>query len=416
MPHSPDTTDLPFSKDGIIRRPLGLKKEILGELESDYHSDIIHAIRENDYRMTAGQLEFRLARNFGFCYGVDKAIDMAYETRRRFPDRDIYLTTEIIHNPKVNNRLVEMGIHFLSGQYSDGSTLDDIKPSSVVLIPAFGDRIDFVEKLKKTGCILVDTTCGSVVHVWKRVEKHATEGFTAVIHGKYWHEETIATCSHVSMFDSGRYLVILNKPQAEDVCRFIRTGEGADALQEKHKEAASPEFDFTRDLERVGVANQTTMLASESMEIGNMLRDALVDRYGGDHIRDHYRAFGTICSATQENQDAVLEMMKDPPDIMLVVGGFNSSNTAHLAKIAGQYCLSWHVEDADCLISPSEIRHRPAGMENNPRLDRAWWPEKRPLRIGLTAGASTPNRVIGEVIEKLISWEGDECRIPGTFT
>ena len=217
------------------------------------------------------------------------------------------------------------------------------------------------------------------------------------------------------MFEEGRYLVILNKSQAEEVCRFIRTTEDADAMQARYRKSASPGFEFTKDLERIGVANQTTMLASESQEIGRMLRDALTDRHGEENISNHYRSFGTICSATQENQDAVIEMMEDPPDIMLVVGGFNSSNTAHLAKIAGQHCPSWHVDDVACLISPGEIRHRPPGMDNNPRLDRGWWPGKRPLRIGLTAGASTPNRVIGEIIERLTGWEGAECPLPGTF-
>ena len=406
-PSPADEATLPVSKDGIIRHSFGLKDEIHQQsLARDYHSDIVKRIRENDHRYTLGGFEFRLAKDFGFCYGVDKAIDFAYETRRRFPDRRIWLTDEIIHNPRVNTRCLEMGIRFINGPYADGATYEDILPEDVVLIPAFGVDVKLLERLKAKGCVIVDSTCGSVVHVWKRVERYAREGFTSVIHGKWKHEETIATASHVTMHEGGHYLILFDKGEAQEICDFIRNGGDAAALGEKYKNAKSEGFDFEQHLVKIGCANQTTMLSSESLEIGRMIREALIERYGAEHVQDHYRSFDTICHATQERQDAVIEMMQTPPDVMIVVGGFNSSNTEHLAEICAHSCPTFHVDTVECLISPTEIKHRPAYYGAQPEIASNWLPTHRPLKIGITAGASTPNRVIGEVIERMAEWEG----------
>ena len=386
-----------------------LKAEVKAQLEADYYSPIIQKIRHNGHHWEVGGLHLRLATAFGFCYGVDKAIDFAYETVRRYPDRRIFLTNEIIHNPRVNRRLVEMGIHILSqiDQQNDqqGQTLEEIGPEDVVILPAFGIESDLLGRLRRIGCSLVDTTCGSVKQVWKRVERYARDGFTAVIHGKWSHEETIATCSHVSCIEGGHYLVVRDRDQAHRIGDFIRTGKGAGRLAQQFRNATSEGFDFNRHLERVGVANQTTMLSSESLDIAQMMRQAMIDRWGEEHLDEHYRSFDTICNATQQRQDAVMELMESPPTLMLVVGGFNSSNTGHLCEIAAQYCPTYHVDDADCLLSPDEIRHRPPGVGQATRTEREWLPRRRPLEIGLTAGASTPNRVVGEVIERLIAWE-----------
>ncbi len=399
----PTASEIPA--DGIVRRGFGLKSEIKGDLEKAYHSQIVAQIRDAGGVWRVGELELRLAKEFGFCYGVDKAIDFAYEARARFPERRIFLTTEIIHNPRVNQRMLEMGIRFLGGRYADGASIDDVTPRDIVLLPAFGFEVKMLERLRSIGCLMVDGTCGSVVHVWKRVEKYAREGFTSVIHGKWQHEETIATASHV-VAEGGHYLVVFDRQEAEQICEFIRRGEGGAALAKYFAQACSPGFDFERDLTRVGVANQTTMLSSESLEIGRMLRDALSDRYGEAEVANRFRSFDTICNATQERQDAVLAMMQNPPDVMIIVGGFNSSNTGHLCEIASQYCPSYHIEELDGLVSPDEIRHKPPHpLDAEPVVARGWLPERRPLAIGLTAGASTPNRVIGEVIERLAEWE-----------
>ncbi|MCE5231428.1 4-hydroxy-3-methylbut-2-enyl diphosphate reductase [bacterium] len=395
--------NIPTEPPDPIRRGFGLKDQVRAERREAYYSPLIEKIRQAGNRWRIGGIELRLAREFGFCYGVDKAIDFAYETHRRFPDRRIFLTTEIIHNPRVNQRLIEMGVHFLGGQYAGRYGIEDVTAEDVVFLPAFGYEVQLLERLRGIGCITVDGTCGSVVHVWKRVERYAREGLTSIIHGKWRHEETVATASHVAA-EGGKYLVIFDEPEATMVCDFIRTGEGSQLLAEKFRRAMSPDFDFSRDLERIGVANQTTMLSSESLAIAGMLRSALEARYGSEGIEDRFRMFETICTATQERQDAVQEMMADPPDLMLIVGGFNSSNTGHLCEIAAHHCPSYHIEEVDCLISPERIRHKPAG--GGAAIEtKGWLPARRPLSIGITAGASTPNRVVGEVIERLASWE-----------
>ncbi|MBI1784153.1 4-hydroxy-3-methylbut-2-enyl diphosphate reductase [Candidatus Sumerlaeota bacterium] len=397
-PHAP-------SNDGVFRRGFGLKSSIEGELASDYDSELIARIRANGNRIEVGGLEIRLAKEFGFCYGVDKAVDFAYETRRNFPDRRIFLTAEIIHNPRVNNRLIEMGIQFLGGQYACGLSAADLRPEDVVLLPAFGVGNEELETYRQRGCVIVDTTCGSVVHVWKRVEKYAREGFTSLIHGKYKHEETVATASHAYSGGEGKYIVVLDKTEAGWVCDSIRHGGDAAGMARRFEGRVSGGFDFARDLERIGVANQTTMLSSESLEIAGMIRQALIARYGAATIEDHFRSFDTICSATQERQDAVMEMMKSPPDLMLVIGGYNSSNTHHLCEIASKFCPTYHIDEPDCLISSEVIRHKPLELAAPPEEARNWLPPRRPLSIGLTAGASTPNRVIAEVIERLRTFD-----------
>lgn len=393
--------------DHIVRRGFGLKDQVKSERREAYHSPLIEKIRQAGNRWRVGGIEFRLAKEFGFCYGVDKAIDFAYETHRRFPDRRIFLTNEIIHNPRVNQRLIEMGIEFLGGQYGGRFTLDDVTERDVVFLPAFGYEVQLLDRLRKIGCIMVDGTCGSVVHVWKRVERYVHEGLTSVIHGKWRHEETVATASHVTA-KHGKYLVLFDECEAAMACDFIRTGIGAEKLAEKFRRAMSPDFDFSHDLERIGVANQTTMLSSESLAIASMLRAALEARWGSTEIESRFRMFDTICTATQERQDAVQEMMADPPDLMLIVGGFNSSNTGHLCEIAAKHCPSYHIEEVDCLISPERIRHKPAGGGAAIESE-GWLPARRPLTIGITAGASTPNRVVGEIIERLASWEKQEA-------
>lgn len=389
----------------VVRRGFGLKSEVEDILNKDYHSPIIEEILKNGNRWQVGGLKLRLAEAFGFCYGVDKAIAFAYETQLKYSDKRIFLTNEIIHNPRVNRRMLEMGIKILTGPYTDGTTLEDIRPDDIVLLPAFGVDEKLLRRLKSIGCLLVDTTCGSVVTVWKRVQRYARDGFTAMIHGKYFHEETLATCSHVTTYEGGQYIILRDREEAGEICEFIRTGQGREALAEKYRHAISPGFDFHRHLERLGCANQTTMLSSESLAVAEMFRQAMIDRYGEAVIEEHFRSFDTVCNATQERQDSVMAMMENPPDLMLVVGGFNSSNTSHLNEIASKYCPSYHVDDVHCMISPRELRYRPARYHAQIEVAKDWLPSRRPLEIGLTGGASTPNKVIGEVIEKLIEWE-----------
>ena len=380
-----------------------MKEAVAGELAAAYDSALVDAVRGDDYRFTSGRLTVHLAREFGFCYGVDRAVDYAYQARRRFPGRNVFLTGEIIHNPHVNERLRQNGIRFLS---DPGETRETLGPEDVVILPAFGVTVGEMAQLAAQGCTLVDTTCGSVLNVWKNVVRYAQEGFTAVIHGKVKHEETRATASQALKYPEGRYLVVLDRDEAAIVCEFIRRGGDRDAFLARFGAACSPGFDPDRDLVRVGCANQTTMLMSESLAIGEMFRAAMADRYGVEALPRHFRAFDTICSATQERQDAVIALLEQERlDLMLVVGGYNSSNTCNLARICAGRVRTYHIADPDCLISPDEVRHRPVGAPSTTmgreETTRGWLPPSGPVVIGLTAGASTPNNIVGQVIKRL---------------
>jgi len=388
-----------------FRKGFGLKGEIEGQLSADYHSNLIETLRSRGYRLVVGPLTFRLAKEFGFCYGVDRAVDYAYETRRKFPERRLHLVGEIIHNPHVNAKLEAMGITFLHRTGNGGFDFDHLTADDVVIMPAFGVAIHDFERLKAIGCVLVDTTCGSVLNVWKRVESYARDGFTALIHGKHWHEETKATASQVTKYPGGCYLVVLNMEQARTVCEFIERGGDATALATQFAGAMSPGFDFVRDLDRVGLANQTTMLSTESLAIAEEVRRAMVRKHGETDAPLHVRTFDTICSATQERQDAVIELLRDPPELMLVVGGYNSSNTTHLAALcASRNVRTYHIEDSDCIDPVSrELRHRPIGLKQE-SVETGWLDGVR--SIGITAGASTPNNKIGETIVRICSVAG----------
>jgi 4-hydroxy-3-methylbut-2-en-1-yl diphosphate reductase len=388
-------------RETMIRRGFGLKQEILPLLEESYHSSLIDRIKASHYELTAGDITICLAQEFGFCYGVDRAVDLAYETRKQFPTKKIYLTSEIIHNPRVNSKLQELGIEFLNGH---GKSLDVVSREDIVLIPAFGTPTKELEELKSKGCVLVDTTCGSVVAVWRRVEKYAQDGFTAIIHGKFDHEETQATSSRATQYPNGKFLVVRDKEQAQKVCDFILGKLTRKEFLSEFKETASPGFDPDRDLVRAGCANQTTMLSSDSLEIAEMVQSAMKARYGVGEITNHFRHFDTICSATQDRQDAVLKLARSGLGLMVIVGGYNSSNTGHLCEISSQFCPAFHVRDAEEIVSRNEIRHKPAN-QTEVVASEDWLPGGK-LRIGVTAGASTPNRVIEEVILKIISVSG----------
>ena len=258
-----------------FRKGFGLKTQVKPIIDAEYHSQLVDRIRARGYTDVFGDVTVRLAQEFGFCYGVDRAIDYAYETVRKFPGRDIYLVGEIIHNPHVNQRMREMGIHFIYPRDDKTFDFSHLTAQDVVLIPAFGvTRHDF-KTLQGIGCVLVDTTCGSVLNVWKRVERYARDGFTAIVHGKYTHEESRATASQVTLYDGGKYLIVRNREEAKVVCDYIAHRPGSlstEAFTEHFREKATPGFDPERDLCKVGVANQTTMLANESLAIAGRVR------------------------------------------------------------------------------------------------------------------------------------------------
>jgi 4-hydroxy-3-methylbut-2-enyl diphosphate reductase len=382
----------------IFRKGLDLKHEVAGVLRASYHSDLIEAVKEADFQYSSGRLTVYLAREFGFCYGVDRAVDYAYQTRRRFPDRTVYLTGEIIHNPHVNAELRAQGIRFLS---DPGETIEALGPDDVVILPAFGVTVELLQSLEQREATLVDTTCGSVLNVWKNVRRYAEDGFTSVIHGKYWHEETQATASQALHAGAGRYLIVLDRQEAALVCDYIVRGGSRSAFLERFASAVSPGFDPDRDLQHVGCANQTTMLSSESLDVGEMFRRAILERYGAAALTERFRAFDTICSATQDRQDAVRALLDTRAvDLMLVIGGLNSSNTCNLARICAQQVPTYHIADPLWLVSRHQIRHKPVGRSDE-TTSAEWLPCEGAVKVGLTSGASTPDNLMAAAIQRL---------------
>ncbi|HEV2018085.1 MAG TPA: 4-hydroxy-3-methylbut-2-enyl diphosphate reductase [Gemmatimonadaceae bacterium] len=388
-----------------FRKGFGLKSEIQSELAFDYTGQLVDMLQAREYTLTAGDLTIRLAKEFGFCYGVERAVEYAYQARKKFPDRTIYLAGEIIHNPHVNSKLQAMGITFLMPK--DGRIdFSGVRAEDVVILPAFGVTITDFEILRQIGCVMVDTTCGSVLNVWKRVESYARDGFTSLIHGKYYHEETRATASQAGKYDGAHYFIVRNMEEANLVCDFIENRLSSEALMERFAHSASPNFDPARDLRRIGVANQTTMLARESLAIGELVGQSMARAHGEEYAKENFRTFDTICSATQERQDAVVELLKEPLDVMVVIGGYNSSNTLSLAALCSESVRTFHVEDADDIDPASgRIRHRPLGSKEEAESP-GWLPETTPVRVGVTAGASTPNNKIGEAVGRIFATRG----------
>lgn len=400
-----------MQQEKYFRKGFKMRGDVQHLLDRDYRSEVVDKIRASGNVFETEGLTLRLANEFGFCYGVDRAVDYAFQTREKFPDKNIYITGDMIHNPSMNDRLREMGIEFLSEGFNGNpdAFFDRLGPEDVVLLPAFGAPIQWVNKLRERDCIVVDTTCGSVLSVWKRVARYSQKGFTSIIHGKYYHEETKATASQTEKEGgNGKYLIVRNLKETGYVTDFILGKMEAAELREKLAHGMGPGFNPEEDLQRVGVANQTTMLMSETMAVGEELRKTMSERYGADNLSEHFELFDTICSATQDRQDALFELLENPLDVIITVGGYNSSNTNNLAIIASERVpKSYHISSGEC-ISGHSIRHKPPGTPLDPREEveeHDWLPEG-PVRIGLTAGASTPNSQIGLAIGHILEARG----------
>ena len=376
------------------RRGFGLGNEVAGSLEQAYQSDLIAKLRESGYSLESGRLTVRLAEAFGFCWGVERAVAMAYETRRHYPTERIWITNEIIHNPSVNDHLRDMNVLFISVE--DGmKDFSEVASGDVVILPAFGATVQEMQLLSERGCHIVDTTCPWVSKVWNTVEKHKKHAFTSIIHGKVKHEETLATSSF-----AGTYLVVLDLAEAQMVSEYILGNGDRQSFMARFAKACSPGFDPDRDLIRVGVANQTTMLKSETEEIGRLFERTMLQRFGPIELNEHFLAFNTICDATQERQDAIFALVDEPLDLMVVIGGYNSSNTTHLQEIAvSRGIRSFHIDTPERIGPGNRIEHMPLGGELE--IELPFLPEG-PIRVGITSGASTPDRVVEDVIERLI--------------
>jgi 4-hydroxy-3-methylbut-2-en-1-yl diphosphate reductase len=376
------------------RRGFGLGNEVAGSLEQAYQSDLIAKLRESGYSLESGRLTVRLAEAFGFCWGVERAVAMAYETRRHYPTERIWITNEIIHNPSVNDHLRDMNVLFISVE--DGmKDFSEVASGDVVILPAFGATVQEMQLLSERGCHIVDTTCPWVSKVWNTVEKHKKHSFTSIIHGKVKHEETLATSSF-----AGTYLVVLDLAEAQMVSEYILGNGDRESFMARFAKACSPGFDPDRDLIRVGVANQTTMLKSETEEIGRLFERTMLQRFGPIELNEHFLAFNTICDATQERQDAIFALVDEPLDLMVVIGGYNSSNTTHLQEIAvSRGIRSFHIDTPERIGPGNRIEHMPLGGELE--IELPFLPAG-PIRVGITSGASTPDRVVEDVIERLI--------------
>ena len=375
------------------RKGFGHEEAVADQLKSEYQSGLIQQIRDNNYTLRRGEVTIRLAEAFGFCWGVERAVAMAYETRQHFPTERIWITNEIIHNPEVNQRLKEMEVGFL--EVNDGKKdFSTVETGDVVILPAFGASVQEMQLLNNRGCTIVDTTCPWVSKVWHTVEKHKKDSHTSIIHGKYNHEETVATSSF-----AGKYLVVLNLNQAAYVADYILNGGNRHEFMAQFSRACSQGFDPDKDLEKIGIANQTTMLKGETEEIGKLFERTMLKKYGPLALNQHFLSFNTICDATQERQDAMFGLVDQELDLMVVIGGYNSSNTTHLQEIAIERgILSYHIDSAESIGPGNRIEHKQ--LHADLTITEPWLPDGS-ITVGVTSGASTPDKAVEDAIEHI---------------
>ena len=385
-----------------LRRP-DVMAAVQAQVLSHYRSNLVERIRANGYVLSAGDLTIKLAKEFGFCYGVERAIDLAYAARKVFPEQPIYILGEIIHNPEVNDQIRAMGIKFLSGNEKDAD-IADLKQDDIVIIPAFGMEVSMRRQLEAKGCRFVDTTCGDVMSVWKRVRQYSKDKVTSIIHGKSWHEETKATSSQTMANGGGHYLVVFTLAETDYVCNYILNSGDKAAFLEKFEGAYSEGFDPDVHLQAIGVANQTTMLRGETEEVQRRLRQAMLQKYGEGEIERHFRFFDTICGATQDRQDALGKLLQEPISLLLVIGGYNSSNTSHLAEMGEAKLPTYFIKNAAKMRSESLILHY--DQHKHQEVETADWLPAGKVTVGITAGASCPNNLIEDAIRRLFELRG----------
>jgi len=387
-----------------LRRP-DVMEAVQAQVVAHYRSELVDRIRAQGGILSAdGRLTIKLAKEFGFCYGVERAIDLAYAARKVFPSpRPIYLIGEIIHNPEVNDQIRKMGIRTIPPKPTE-EEMSQLRAEDVVIIPAFGTEVSTRKKLEEKGCLMVDTTCGDVMSVWKRVRQYSKESVTSIIHGKARHEETKATTSQATAYGAGHYLVVYDLAETDYVCDYILNGGNKQEFLEKLKGAYSPGFDPEIHLQAVGVANQTTMLRGETQEVQRRIRAAMEKRYGAEHLAGHFRFFDTICGATQDRQDALEKMLKEPMHLLIVVGGYNSSNTSHLAEMGEKVLPTYFIKNGAKMVSDQLIIHY--NLHEQREVETRDWLPPGKIIVGITAGASSPNNLIEDAIRRLFELKG----------
>jgi 4-hydroxy-3-methylbut-2-en-1-yl diphosphate reductase len=385
-----------------LRRP-DIMAAVQAEVLSHYRSELVERIRAHGHILSAGDMTIKLAKEFGFCYGVERAIDLAYAARRAYPDRRIFLLGEIIHNPEVNDQIRRLGIVTIAGKPRD-EEINALRPDDIVIIPAFGTEVATRQKLEEKGCLFVDTTCGDVMSVWKRVRQYSKDAVTSIIHGKAWHEETMATSSQARASGNGHYLVVFTLAETDYVCDYIVHGGDKAAFLAKFKGAYSEGFDPDIHLQAIGVANQTTMLRGETEDVQRRLKAAMARKFGEAELLRHFRFFDTICGATQDRQDALEKLLREPLDLLLVIGGYNSSNTSHLAEMGESRLPTFFIKNAAKMVSDKLICHYDQHRHQEVETGN-WLPGKR-VTVGITAGASCPNNLIEDAIRRLFELRG----------
>ena len=396
----------PASRRVNVRTPEVMQR-VQAEVETHYRSIIVEKIRAQGSVLTVGTTTVRLARDFGFCYGVERAIDLAYAARKVFADRKVFLLGEIIHNQEVNRQLTEMGVVSIPIAEHE-SAISTLSSEDVIIVPAFGAETRLMKLIAERGCLVVDTTCGDVMSVWKRVRQYAKNGFTSIIHGKASHEETRATSSRAMGDDGmGNYLVVLTLGDVDYVCDYIRQGGDKEAFLKRFPPGAhSVGFDPDLHLTCVGVANQTTMLKSETEEVQSRLKQAVLDRHGPEAGEQNFQVFDTICGATQERQDSLFGLLKQPLDVLLVVGGYNSSNTTHLVEIGEQQLPTFFIRTADCLKSLEQIVHFDLHLKAEKESYSTKLASNEAVTVGITAGASCPSNLIEDTVLRVFQLRG----------
>jgi len=364
--------------------------------------------RKKDFTPTLldfGPVRFYLARHFGFCYGVENAIEIAYKTIEENPGKRIFLLSEMIHNPGVNNDLLSMGVRFIMD--TEGNQLiawEEINSNDIVIIPAFGTTLEIEKKLNKLGVdpYRYDTTCPFVEKVWNRSADLGKTGFTVVIHGKHYHEETRATFSH-SMQNSPS-VIVRNLEETKFLAEVILGERTEDDFYKLFDGKYSKGFDVRKDLEKIGVVNQTTMLATETQEIADLLKEAMIKKNGIENLNEHFAdTRDTLCYATNDNQDATYGLLEVNGDFAIVVGGYNSSNTGHIVKLCEEEIKTFFIDSADKIISTDELNHYDL-EKNSAVISQGFLPSKYPVEILLTSGASCPDAIVESVIRKIVSF------------
>jgi 4-hydroxy-3-methylbut-2-enyl diphosphate reductase len=400
-------TEVPGAQKKInLRRP-DIMEAVQAQVLTHYRSELVERIRANGGVISAGELSIKLAKEFGFCYGVERAIDLAYAAKKYFsevsPHTPIYLLGEIIHNPEVNDQISNLGIQIISPKPSEDE-LSQLQSGDAVIIPAFGTEVGTRKKIEAKGCIIVDTTCGDVMSVWKRVRQYSKESVTSIIHGKAKHEETKATTSQARAYGSGHYLVVFNLTETDYVCDYILNGGDKKEFLEKFKGAHSEGFDPDLHLRAVGVANQTTMLRGETEEVQRRFKIAMIKKYGETETEKHFRFFDTICGATQDRQDALEKLLVEPMNLLIVVGGYNSSNTSHLAEMGEAKLPTYFIKNAAKMQSDKLIVHY--DQHKKQEVESLDWLPSGKIIVGITAGASCPNNLIEDTIRRLFELRG----------